>query len=95
MNNFNNFNNHNQAPETNYPYPEKGLWGVIYGDCGSGDDNLDDAIRQIANYSPLPHNKIKEICLKNGRYSYGYDDGYCAVIFEGHLEIKEGDLDHE
>ncbi len=95
MNNFNNLTNHNQAPaKTNYPYPEKGLWGVIYGGYyGSSEDNLDDAIREIAEYSPHPHNKIKERCLRDGHYSYGRDNGYCSIKFEGNLEVEEGDLE--
>ena len=101
--NFTNFKTQNQAPVSNN-YPEKANWGVIYGGgYGTSFLNLDDAIREISEYSPHPHQKIKEKCLRDGHYSYGRDNGYCSVDFEGHLEeeeyieeeAQEGDFDND
>ncbi|MBO1054588.1 MAG: hypothetical protein HEQ25_22145 [Dolichospermum sp. DET73] len=100
--NFTNFKTQNQSPVSNN-YPEKANWGLTYGYYGSGANNLDDAIREISEYSPHPHQKIKEKCLRDGHYSYGSDNGHCSIDFEGHLEeeeyieeeAQEGDFDND
>lgn len=90
MKNSTNLTTKKQAHTSPHNYPERGHWDIIYGYCGSGSDNLDDAIRYIASYSPHPHDKIKEICLREGQYSYGEDNGYCCINFLGHFEDEEG-----
>ena len=92
--NFTNFKTQNQAPASNN-YPEKANWGIIYGHCGTGTDNLDDAIREISSSTPHSHQKIKEKCLRDGQYSYGHDSAYCCIHFEGHLEEEEEYIEEE